>query len=153
MSPHLSPPDREKRLINMGYLEEIKSRGREANPFFVLMGIDVDSFGDGTAKLSMAVRPDMLNGVGWLQGGLYVALCDEAMALALYTVLEEGELIATISENTSYLRGVRKGLVYAEAQVVRKGRQVAFTEGRVKDADEDLLTETRASFTVFRKRS
>lgn len=117
------------------------------------MGIDVDSFGEGTAKLSMKVRPDMLNGVGWLQGGLYVALCDEAMALALYTVLEEGELIATISENTSYLRGVRNGLVYAEAQVVRKGRQVAFTEGRVKNTDDELLTETRASFTVFRKRS
>lgn len=137
----------------MGYLEEIKRCGREANPFFVLMGIDVDSFGEGTAKLSMKVRPDMLNGVGWLQGGLYVALCDEAMALALYTVLEEGELIATISENTSYLRGVRNGLVYAEAQVVRKGRQVAFTEGRVKNTDDELLTETRASFTVFRKRS
>lgn len=137
----------------MGYLEEIKRCGREANPFFVLMGIDVDSFGEGTAKLSMKVRPDMLNGVGWLQGGLYVALCDEAMALALYTVLEEGELIAIISENTSYLRGVRNGLVYAEAQVVRKGRQVAFTEGRVKNTDDELLTETRASFTVFRKRS
>ncbi len=133
----------------MDYLEEIKKRGSEANPFFRLMDIDVVSFGDGKAKLSMEVRPDMLNGVGWLQGGLYVALCDEAMALALYTVLEEGELIATISENTSYMRGVRKGKIYAEARVVRKGRQVAFTEGCVNDAENELLSETRASFTVF----
>ena len=135
----------------MGYLEEIRNRGRVANPFFLLMGIDVESFGDGKAMLSMTVRQDMLNGVGWLQGGLYVALCDEAMALALYTVLEEGEKIATISENTSYLQGVRSGKIYAEAQVIRKGRQVAFTQGCVKDAEGALLSQTWASFTIFRR--
>jgi acyl-CoA thioesterase len=140
-----------KLLINMGYLEEIKNRGRDANPFFRLMGIDVDSFGGGKALLSMEIRPDMLNGVGWLQGGLYVALSDEAMALALYTVLREGELIATISESTSYLRGVRTGRIYAEARVVRKGQQVAFTEGCVNDVGGELLSETRASFAVFGK--
>ncbi|MGA9098341.1 MAG: PaaI family thioesterase [Methanotrichaceae archaeon] len=134
----------------MSYLEKIRNHGREANPFFVLMGIDVESFGNGKAMLSMSVRQDMLNGVGWLQGGLYAALCDEAMALALFTVLEEGERIATISENTSYLQGVRCGAVYAEAQVIRKGRQVAFTQGCVKDAEDVLLSQTWASFTIFR---
>ena len=94
-------------IDKMGYLEEIKRLGRDSNPFFLLMGIDVDSFGDGQAKLSMQVRPDMQNGVGWLQGGLHTALCDEAMALALFTILENGEHIATISESTPYLEGVR----------------------------------------------
>lgn len=135
----------------MGYLEEIKTHGREANPFFGLMGIDLESFGDGKAALSMHIRRDMLNGAGWLQGGIYVALCDEAMALALYTVLEQGESIATISENTSYLRGIRSGLVHAEAQVIRKGRHVAFTEGCVKDSEGTILSQTQASFAVFRK--
>ena len=137
----------------MGYLEDIKARGRAANPFFLLMGIVVDSFGDGQAELSMHVRPDMLNGVGWLQGGLYTALCDEAMALALYTALENGESIATISESTSYLEGARSGKIIAKGRVVKKGRHVAFTEGCVKKAhgDEAVLTQTRASFTVIRK--
>lgn len=134
----------------MGYLEEIKKAGRDANPFFRLMGIEVESFGEGSAILSMNVRPDMLNGVGWLQGGLYGALCDEAMALALYTRLEEGEQIATISESTSYLRGVRNGKIRARAEIVRKGRQVAFLEGCVTDAGDVLLSKTTASFTIFR---
>lgn len=133
----------------MGYLEEVRKIGSDANPFFRLMGIEVESFGDGMARLSMEVRPDMLNGVGWLQGGLYGALCDEAMALALYTLLEEGERIATISESTSYLRGVREGKVLTEAEVVRKGRQVAFLEGWVKDSEGVLLSKTTASFAIF----
>jgi acyl-CoA thioesterase len=136
----------------MGYLEEIKKRGREANPFFCLMGIDVDAFGEGVAELSMEVRPDMLNGAGWLQGGLFTALCDEAMALALFTVLDDGAGIATISESTSFLQGIRIGKVISKGRVVKKGRQVAFTQGTVMDADGHVLSQTSASFAVISPR-
>ena len=137
----------------MSYLDGIKRMGPAANPFFLLMGIDVCSFGNGQAELSMEVRPDMLNGAGWLQGGLYTALCDEAMALALFTSLSEGECIATISESTSYLQGVRGGKILAIGKVIKKGRQVAFTEGFVrKETDVSaILSQTRASFMIIGK--
>jgi acyl-coenzyme A thioesterase PaaI-like protein len=32
--------------------------------------------------------------VGWLQGGLYTALCDEAMAFFLFTALEDGDVLS-----------------------------------------------------------
>jgi len=135
----------------MGYLEEFKRRGRAANPFFLMMGINVDSFGNGQAQLSMEVRPDMLNGAGWLQGGLYTALCDEAMALALFTSLQEAESIATISEHTSYLQGVKNGKIVAVGKVIRKGWQVAFTEGCVfkETYDGAVLSQTKASFMII----
>lgn len=134
----------------MGYLEEISTKGQKANPFFVMMGIEPVSFGDGAAVLSMEVRPDMLNGDGWLQGGIYTALADEAMALALITVLGEGERIATISEATSFLSGVQDGNVLASGRVIRKGRSVAFLEGDVTRSDGRLLARTTASFAVLR---
>jgi acyl-CoA thioesterase len=134
----------------MDYIERIRILGRSANPFFLLMGIELVSFGDGAAELSMAVRPDMLNGAGWLQGGLFTALCDEAMALALFTVLDKRETIATISESTSYLEGVKSGHIVATGRVIRKGRNVAFTEGDVTGSDSGhLLSQTRASFAVI----
>jgi acyl-CoA thioesterase len=138
----------------MGYLEEIRQQGRAANPFFLLMGIELRSFGNGKAELSMLVRPDMLNGAGWLQGGLYTALCDEAMALALFTSLKEGECIATISESTSYLQGVKSGKIVAIAKVTKKARQVAFTEGYVRKETDDgtILSQSRASFMILGNR-
>ncbi len=136
----------------MGYLEELIKRGRDANPFFRLMGIDPVSFGQGEAELSMQVRPDMLNGAGWLQGGIFTALCDEAMALALFTTLEDGMRIATISESTSFLQGVRDGLVVARGKVIRKGRQVAFTDGFVSDEGGKTLSQTQASFMILPRR-
>jgi acyl-CoA thioesterase len=138
----------------MTYLGEIRKRGREANPFFKLMEIEVITFGDGKATLSMEVRPDMLNGAGWLQGGIYTALADEAMALALFTALDENDMIATISETTSFFRGVREGRIVAEGRVTRIGRQVAFAEGRVvaDRATSPVLSTTSASFSIIREK-
>ena len=137
----------------MSYIEEIRTLGRDANPFFRLMGINLGPLGKGVAELSMQVRPDMLNGVGWLQGGLFTALCDEAMALALFTVLDEDEGIATISESTSFLRGIRKGRIKAVGRVIKKGHSVAFLEGIITNSDdESYLSETRASFVIMPKR-
>jgi acyl-CoA thioesterase len=139
------------RLMETSYLEEIQRRGRDANPFFQLLEIEIGDYGRGEAELFMRVMPCMHNCVGWLQGGLFTALCDEAMALALYTVLEEEAGIATISESTSFLQGVRSGKVRAVGNVVKKGRRVAFTGGRVESEDGTTLSETRASFVIMPK--
>ena len=138
----------------MSYLGEIRKRGREANPFFKLMNIEVAAFGDGEAELSMEVRPDMLNGAGWMQGGIYTALADEAMALALFTALDDEDRIATISETTSFFLGVREGKVVARGRVSKVGRQVAFAEGRVMadSADGQVLSAISASFSIIRRR-
>ena len=135
----------------MSYFEDLKRRGREANPFFIMMGIDVDSIGEGTAQLSMQVRPDMHNGVGWMQGGIFTGMADEAMALALYTVVPPGGRIATISETTSFLKGAREGLLVATGRVVRKGRRVAFTDGEVRkeNGEGEILARCAAAFAIL----
>jgi acyl-CoA thioesterase len=135
----------------MNYLDKIKKDGRSTNPFFCLMGIDVVSVEDGRTVLKMQVRHDMVNGAGWLQGGMLVALADEAMALAIYSQLAESEGIATISESTSFIRGVRAGAVIcAEGRVIRKGRRVAFSEGEVwiQNTEKTRLSRTSAAFAV-----
>jgi uncharacterized protein (TIGR00369 family) len=134
----------------MSYLENIKKDGRRANPFFCLTGIDIVRAEPGSAVLTMPVRPDLYNGVGWLQGGMLVAIADEAMALALYTLLEKNEGIATIAESTSFIKGVRGGAIRAEARVVKKGRRVAFMEAEVwtEDGEKTLLSRTSASFVI-----
>ena len=135
----------------MTYPEELSRLGRGANPYFGLMGIDAESFGDGSAVLSMEVRPNMLNGAGWLQGGVYVSLIDEAMALAIYTILKEDEGIATISENTNFYKGVREGKIYAKARVVRRGRRIIFAEGFCysENDEKNVLAKTTASFAAL----
>ncbi len=133
----------------MDYMARVKESGRDANPFFVSMGIEIASFGSGRALLRMPVRPDMMNGEQFLQGGLYTALADEAIVLAIYSDLSAGEKLATISESTSFLSGVREGVVLAEGRVIKKGRRVVFGEADLTvEEDGRLLSRTSAAYAI-----
>ncbi len=138
----------------MGYIKAIEENGEDANPFFVMMGIEILSYEDGTATLSMKIRPDMLNGSGWLQGGVYVALADEAMALALSTTLDEKqEWIATTTESSNFLRGANGGTLHVTGNVVRRGRHTSFCEAtvRIDGPAGKICTTTTAAFAVIRR--
>jgi uncharacterized protein (TIGR00369 family) len=134
----------------MSYLHRIRQQGRIANPFLHLMGIEVVSVEKGRAVLRMEVRADMHNGVGWLEGGMFTALADEAMVLALYSVLPPDEYIATISESTTFFKGARDSFLVVEGRMIKKGRRVAFAEGDVRAENDEgtLLSRTSAVFAV-----
>ncbi len=131
------------------YVEKIASIGSKANPTFQTLGIEPVSWGEGKAVLRMTVTPQLHNGSGFLQGGFYVILADEAIALA---TAGEDEGTATISETTSFLRGVTEGEIYGVAAITRKGRRIVFAEGEVRkeSPDGELLSKTVVSYTMTR---
>lgn len=134
------------------YCTALQQQGAKANPFFSLMGIEVVTIEEGRGELSMMIRPDMQNGEGWLQGGLYTALADEAMVLAIYPGLLEGEGIATISATTDFFRGVNEGTIVARGRIVKRGRNVIFAEGTVcAEGSEKPLSRTTAAYAVTRQ--
>lgn len=47
-----------------------------------MLGMRVESVGPGAARVSMVVRPDMVNGHDLCHGGLIASLADSAFALA-----------------------------------------------------------------------
>lgn len=138
-----------KRFSSMHYIERIRSYGRDANPFFTLMGIELGVISNGCATLRMPIRPDMLNGEDFLQGGLFTALADEAMVLAIYPLLLPEERIATISESTTFMSGAQRGILVGTGRVIKKGRRVIFAEGDVTlEGSDRILSRSTATFMV-----
>lgn len=138
----------------MNYLEKIRRSGRDANPFFRLMDIEIGDICEGNAEISMKIRPDMLNGENWLQGGLFTALADEAMVLAIYSLLAPDEQIATISETTTFISGAREGdVIVASGRVIKKGKRVVFAEGDVRllEGGKGILSRSSAAFAVLKQ--
>ncbi len=133
------------------YLDRLRTEGEQANPFFSLMGIRVIRADGGVGELELDVRSDLWNGEGWVQGGIYTALADEAVVLAVYPTLEEGETIASITESTSFLRGVNQGMLRAVGRVTKRGRRVIFGEGQVFDGNGKLCSTTTVSYAVSRR--
>ena len=105
------------------------------------LGIVIDEVGAGTARLSMTVRGDMVNGHGICHGGLTFTLADTAFAYACNSAgrttvalgadisftapAKEGErLTATARERT---RQGRTGIY--DVEVTAEGRLVALFRG------------------------
>lgn len=135
----------------MNYFERIRTQGRDANPFFTLMGVELAEMTSGSATLRMAIRPDMMNGEGWLQGGLFTALADEAMVLAMYPLLDPDERVATISETTNFLAGANKGVLIASGRIIKRGRRVIFAEADIRLAGSDrILARCTSAYAVVK---
>ena len=54
----------------------------EADAASAMLGMEVEHLGPGEARVSMVVRPDMVNGHDLCHGGLVASLADSAFALA-----------------------------------------------------------------------
>lgn len=86
-----------------------------------LLGIEVAGIGPGHARVSMRVRPDMLNGFGICHGGLIATLADAAFAYAC-----NAGNVQTVASGfaVELLAGAQAGdtLVATAREASRKGR-------------------------------
>jgi acyl-CoA thioesterase len=85
-----------------------------------------------------------------MQGGLMVALADEAIAHAMMTVLTPEEGLTTIELKSNFLAGVDKGKLRAEASVFKKGRSLIIGDCLVTDDGGKPVCRASATFMLLR---
>jgi acyl-CoA thioesterase len=133
------------------------------NPYLTFLGVEVVSYGDGQAEMSLLLRPEFMNSWDVLQGGLSMTLMDVAMGLAARTTSRDATSSVTVDMQTHFLLPagrtgdtvVAKGVVYhrsstlyfCEATLWNGGKLVAKATGNFKTikhiaAAKHLLAQT-----------
>jgi uncharacterized protein (TIGR00369 family) len=109
--------------------------------FAVLLGLQALEVEEGRMVFGLAPRPDLLNPMGTLHGGVIATLLDTAMGTALHTTLPLTSGYTTLQLNVHYLRAPRAGdpPVHAVGQLVHRGRRTATAEARLVRADDGTL--------------
>jgi uncharacterized protein (TIGR00369 family) len=92
----------------------------EAQPFSVLLGTRLMSFGDGEATLELDIRDDLLQQYGYVHGGVLSYAADNALTFAAGTMTGSNPLTAGFT--IDYLRPAKGGILRAQARVIRAGR-------------------------------
>ncbi len=115
------------------------------------MGIKLIELKDGYARFRMAVCPEYLQGAKTMQGGLIVALADEAIAHAMMTRLNPEEGLTTIELKSNFLAGVNDGELVATATVFKKGQSLMIGDCLVTDHQEKNICRVSATFLLLRK--
>ena len=128
--------------------EAWQRREVELAPVTELLGIRPVAIGEGTASLSMEAGGPHQNPFGAVAGGVFSALADVAMGVALATRLD-GEGISTLQQQIEHIRGATESSLTAHAHVVHRGRKVANLRCSIVDAEDRLLAEASSVWLIL----
>ncbi len=122
-----------------------------ANPFIKFVGIQVPQLGKGYARFVLPMKHDLENSIGLLQGGMIAALADEAVAFALYSLVQEGETINTVEMKINFLGAVQEGEVEAVAHIAKRGRTISLGEAEVRQG-ERLVAKAMCTYIHLKQK-
>jgi uncharacterized protein (TIGR00369 family) len=107
--------------------------------------LEIDSAA-GTVRMKFQPGPQCCNPMGNVQGGIVVAMLDDAAAFA--AIVKSGERIAipTIELKASFFAPVRANTpVYATGRCIKLGKRIAFMEADLHDEAGTLLARLTTS--------
>lgn len=110
-------------------------------PLFRFFGIVIEDVGEGTARLTMTVRDDMLNAQSVCHGGMVFLLADSALGMACNS---RNQRAVTASCAIDYLRPAHAGeTLVATAAEVRHTRRSGLYDIRVETGAGEAVALVR----------
>ena len=119
------------------------------NPFCDLIGLNFTKFRTGYTQCTLNLTQDLLNPHKTVHGAVLYAMADTGMGGALYSLLEEEELCATIEVKITYFKAVKTGILVCDTNVINKGKKVAALESEIKQ-DDQLIAKASGTFSIFK---
>jgi uncharacterized protein (TIGR00369 family) len=110
-----------------------------------------------TVEVEFEARAELLlNPMKQIQGGYLCAMLDECMSVACMVASGMTAVAPTLEMKTSFFRPGAPGKLRGVGRVAKWGRQVAFTEGELYDAEGRLLAKATGTaiptpFQVYKK--
>ena len=117
-------------------------------PLRRFLGMEIEDIEPGQAIARLEVTESLLNPNGAVHGGVLFTMVDTAMGKATMSVLEEGQLCASIEVQIRFLRPVGGGRLEADAVVIGRGRKIIHLESRVRDGGGVLVATGAGTFAV-----
>lgn len=112
-------------------------------------GITMEEAGEGRLVARMPIRPQVLNPLGIVHGGVTYTLTDSAMGYAVWQQYQGQKAAVTVEVKITYLAPGRGKELLAEATVLRAGNTLAYTECRVRDDRGRLVATATGTYYVW----
>lgn len=137
-------PKNEDAALTPERIEKLKAH-LENNAFAQICGIKVAEMRYDYVKMTAEVRPELLNPLGRVHGGMLYTLADCCSGLTART---DGRKYVTQNGSLNYLSNVAQGHLEAESRVIRRGRTVCVLDIAVRCPEENKLL-AEGIFTMY----
>jgi acyl-CoA thioesterase len=131
------------------YLEQIK-KVTNNSPYYQLLGMEIMEIKEGESKIQMPFKEGLTHPYRIVHGGAIASLADSSVAMALISLVEPKDRIATIEFKINFFAPVSKGNLEAHAKIIHKGSKTAVGEVEVKNEEGKLVAKVIATYSVRR---
>ncbi len=110
------------------------------------LGISIIEIAEGYSKIKMTVRPEMMNGLGVVHGGIAFSLADSCFAFACNS---RNNLSLALDTSINFLKPVHvNDILIAEAKEIHNGKNTGLYHISISNQKEHLVAMFKG--TCFR---
>lgn len=131
----------------------IDKMNAHAPPAMNTLGGKIVAFdeGSGIVEMHFTAAPTLCHSGDIVQGGFLAGMLDAAMAHAVFGVLKEFVIVATLEIKVSYLEIARAGPIVARGWVRRMGKTISFLEAELYDSENTLLAKASSTARIIHR--
>jgi uncharacterized protein (TIGR00369 family) len=130
-------------------IQDLPRKLAENTPYYKHLGIEVVEAREGYAKLKLDFKDHLTHPFGYIHGGAIASLADSAGINSVLTALKDEEKALTLEMKINYLLPVKDGAVFAEAEVIHKGKKYAVADVDVKSDNGQLVAKAIVTCAIF----
>ncbi|MBB6371544.1 PaaI family thioesterase [Chryseobacterium shigense] len=126
-----------------------KEFDQSPSPFMKWLNPIVLSAEEGHLEFKYTVRPEWLNPVGNLHGGVTAAIMDDIIGATMFS-LNENSFITTINNVIDYFSTAKENdNIVAETKIIKRGRKFVNAQCEIWNADKTRLI-ARGTSNLFK---
>ena len=126
----------------------------ETMPYAVHLRMEFIEASEGYAKLAMRYQDENSTAAKALHGGAISSLIDTTGAMAAWTTAEIATpryFGSTVGINVNYLSGAIGEDVFAEGRILKRGKELIYTDVRVTNGGGKLLAQGTVTYRIVER--
>lgn len=141
-----------KNLTGLEYMRRIVSGEAPHPSFAATVPMTFREAEAGRIVIEARATAAHLNPLGGTHGGFVAAVLDEATGSAVHSVLEAGEIPATVELNVKMMRPVPQDTpLHVEGRLINRSRTLGVAEGSIRDAGGKLYAHATCTCLIVRE--
>jgi len=126
----------------------------EAMPYAKHLAMEFIDGGEGWARLRMRYQDENSTAMKALHGGAISSLIDTTGAMAAWTTAEIATpkyFGSTVGINVNYLSGAIGEDIIAEGRILKRGKEIIYTDVRVTNEQGKLLAQGSVTYRIVER--
>ncbi|MHB8681047.1 MAG: PaaI family thioesterase [Acidimicrobiales bacterium] len=119
-------------------------------PYLASLGLHFDRYEPDDVVLRLRFRPELTNDGTYYHGGVIAAVMDTAGAAAAWSNhdFDKGARASTVSMSVQYVGACKQSDLVCAGRVVRRGKELTFTEITATDADGRVVAHGVQTYRI-----